>query len=316
LWPVSDRRTCWQPGINTARCNCAVRGSLSFDWSWRDGRRVLEPHPQHEAPGADCVCGLYSWRRPRPGWHHNRHLVAGGMVCGAVASWGQLQVHNTGFRAEHACVVTLAYPPGTGAEAVHRLEQVAAVYRVELVPLDRLEEAASRHGSPLPESLKADDEADQTPSPVGSLRTAAPRPDRQPATARTGSGHPPPLGSEPLPVRDRVGIGLILLSGLATACGSTMWFGRGTVAWVGLWMVAAGFAGAFVTAWCLEPHKALKHAGHRIRHHARSAASRPRRSQPPPAMTDAEFYAVEDALEPLYRHGNDLSSSLDPYRNM
>jgi hypothetical protein len=30
-------------------------------------------------------------------------------------------------------------------------------------------------------------------------------------------------------------------------------------------------------------------------------------------MTKAEFDAIEDALEPLYRHGNGLDNKLDPY---
>jgi hypothetical protein len=85
------------------------------------------------------------------------------MVCGAVASWSRLQVHGDGFRAEHACVVVLAYPPGTRADEVRKLERVAARYRVELVPLDHLEEAASRHGSPLPDSLRPEEEPEATP---------------------------------------------------------------------------------------------------------------------------------------------------------
>ena len=76
------------------------------------------------------------------------------MVCGAVASWSRLQVHGDGFRAAHACVVVLAYPALTRADEVRKLERVAGRYRVELVPLARLEEAASRHGSPLPDSVR------------------------------------------------------------------------------------------------------------------------------------------------------------------
>ena len=36
-------------------------GALTIDWSVQDGRRVLEPHPSHEAPEGDCACGVYSW---------------------------------------------------------------------------------------------------------------------------------------------------------------------------------------------------------------------------------------------------------------
>jgi hypothetical protein len=163
LWPISDRRSPWETGINDARCNCSVDGSTSLDASRRDGRRVPECHPEHEAPDADCTCGLYSWRRPRSGWALDHRLAAGSMVCGAVASWGRLQVHRDGFRAARACVVALAYPPGTRADVVRKLERVARRYRVELVALDRLEETASRHGSPLPDSLRPQEEQEAMP---------------------------------------------------------------------------------------------------------------------------------------------------------
>lgn len=45
----------------------------------------------------------------------------------------------------------------------------------------------------------------------------------------------------------------------------------------------------------LRPHKAVKHASHRLRHHARGL--RPRRERAGPAMTDAEFDAIEYALD-------------------
>jgi predicted secreted Zn-dependent protease len=63
-----------------------------------------------------------------------------------------LQVHDTGFRAEYACVVTLSYH-GT-ADALTVLRAIASRYRVDLVTLAELEQAASRHGSPLPDDLR------------------------------------------------------------------------------------------------------------------------------------------------------------------
>lgn len=310
LWPISDRRRAWEPGINTARCNCVVPGTLSFDWSWRDGRRVLEPHPRHEAPSEGCTCGLYSWRRPRQGWKHNRSFASASTVWGAVASWGRLQVHGPGFRAEHACVVTLAYPPSVSAEAMKKLARVAQRYRVELVPLDRLEEAASRHGSPLPDSLRPEGEPEQPPT--------RPRPDEQPGGAGSRLRRSPRPGLEPLPTRDRLGLALIGLSGGAEACGSFMWLGRGSIGWVGAALVAGGAVGICLTLWWLEPHKAAKHVGHRIRHHARNAQERRRkaRQRSQPTMTDAEFEALEDALEPLYKHGNDMSNGVGPYQGL
>jgi len=152
LWPLTDNRRPWEPGINTARCNCH-RDGLEFDWTWHDGRRVLAPAPPHAAPDGACSCGLYSWRRPRPAWAGDPKCAAGRVVVGAVASWGRMQVHKAGFRAEHACVVTLATPPGASAATRAELERIARRYRVDLVALARLEEAASRHGTPLPDAL-------------------------------------------------------------------------------------------------------------------------------------------------------------------
>jgi hypothetical protein len=163
LWPLSSQRRPWAPGINVARCNCENPQSLQFEWSWYDGRRVLEPAPAHAAPDARCDCGLYSWRRPLPQWQDDERFASGQRISGAVASWGHLQVHDSGFRAEHACVVTLAYPEQTTPDALTLLEQVADHYRVDLVPLADLEQAASQHGTPFPDWVTPSSDAIATP---------------------------------------------------------------------------------------------------------------------------------------------------------
>lgn len=175
LWPLHSTRRPWSPGVNTARCNCGTSNSLRFEWAWHEGRRVLEPAPEHEAPDSDCVCGLYSLRHPRkawfdtPAWNASRHVV------GAVASWGHIQVHSAGLRAEHACVVSLAYHPDTAPDGLQALERIAERYRVELVPLVELELAASRHGTPLPESMhpvRHGDVPHEHPTPNGESQSA------------------------------------------------------------------------------------------------------------------------------------------------
>lgn len=328
LWPASDHRAPWVPGINTARCNCGVRGALSFDWSLRDGQRVLEPHPQHEAPETDCTCGLYSWRRPRSQWKTAFRLKDGRMVCGAVASWGRVMVHDDGFRAEHACVVMLGYPADTDPGALEKLRRVAEKYRVDLVRLDQLEEAASRHGSPVPDTIRPDPQPDPDPhtEPTRRTRPTPPRltaadqatTERSPAGPSTRSRHVPPPGLEPIATKETVGIGLILAFALADAAAGYMWLGRGTTALVGLGIGGGSVLGITLTAWWLEPHKAAKrvhtHARHRLGHWRQK-----RREQAQADgghMSDAEFEAIEDALEPLYRHGNDLTNSFDPYRGL
>lgn len=182
LWPLADRRNAWQPGVNTARCNCLTRPGvndvLKFEWIWRDGKRVLEPAPPHVAPATDCECGLYSWRQPRRIWGSDPRYRAGTRVCGAVASWGRMQVHHDGFRAEHACVVALAYPPDTESAAFATLRRVADAYRVELVPLAELEEAARHRGAPLPANVGPEEHvASELSRPPGR------QPDRDPSSS-------------------------------------------------------------------------------------------------------------------------------------
>lgn len=154
LWPLHSARRPWVPGINTARCNCGTWRSLRFEWYWHQGRRVLEPAPEHPAPDPQCECGLYSWRRPKRAWYQAPAPGPPLLIAGAVASWGHLQVHKDGFRAEHACVVTLGYHTETMADALDVLVHIAARYGVDLVPLSDLEKAASRHGTPLPATLR------------------------------------------------------------------------------------------------------------------------------------------------------------------
>lgn len=144
LWPLHTARRPWLPGINIARCDSQIRVAGV----------LIGPAPGHVAPDAACHCGLYSWRRPQGAWHNEPLWVATRRVFGAVASWGHIQVHATGFRAEYACIVVLGYHPRTPPDAVVTLERIAARYRVELVPLEYLVQAASRHGAPLPETLR------------------------------------------------------------------------------------------------------------------------------------------------------------------
>ena len=93
----------WDPGVNTAVCAREVR---------------------HAPPVADCMCGLYALTDPA-----DRRLdFRADQAVGAIAAWGDLEVHRTGFRAEHACVTALALP-----ERVDEPEPVEAPER-EPVP--------------------------------------------------------------------------------------------------------------------------------------------------------------------------------------
>lgn len=164
LWPISDRRQPWQPGVNQARCNRAntrspglrshVGDQLLLGVSRSNGRVVLEWLPAHDAPIADCDCGLYSWRRPPGEWYGDPSSSELPNVVGAVASWGALHVHDAGFRAQYACIVTLAHPDDAASDVLTELQAIASRYGIELAPLSALESVASLYGAPLPDDLR------------------------------------------------------------------------------------------------------------------------------------------------------------------
>lgn len=123
-WTYSQ--AAWAAGVTTAEC-ALVRA--------------------HRPPVASCSCGLYALRDPSD----PRLDFRGDQVVGAIAAWGDLEVHRTGFRAEHACVVAIAVPERPDDELLDRLERVAARHRVRLVPASELSAEACRHGAPLPD---------------------------------------------------------------------------------------------------------------------------------------------------------------------
>jgi glycine cleavage system H protein len=131
----------WQPGANRAVCARDVR---------------------HEPPVADCMCGLYALTDPS-----DRRLdFRADQAVGAIAAWGDLEVHRTGFRAEQACVTALALPERAGFEQRAALARAAERYGVPLVAPDRLSDEALRHGAPLPDDL-------WTPGPTWPARRGA-----------------------------------------------------------------------------------------------------------------------------------------------
>jgi hypothetical protein len=83
------------------------------------------------APALDCSCGVYATsdlRDPGTAWrsgpHYARHVI------GAVALWGRVVEHETGYRAQHARPIALL----DGYEA----RRVADAYGVPLLSADEL----------------------------------------------------------------------------------------------------------------------------------------------------------------------------------
>lgn len=120
----------WEPGVNTARCE--LHRVVS-------GRRAARHHP----PAPDCMCGLYALAAADDRRLHG----ADDQIVGAIAAWGDIELHRTGFRAEHAAVVALALPLEERREAAARA--AAARYDVPLVQRDELPVVALRYGRPI-----------------------------------------------------------------------------------------------------------------------------------------------------------------------
>ena len=129
LRPFSADGT-WEPGVNTAACHS-------------------EPNPRHIPPVADCSCGFYALHDDRDrrftSWFNDS-----GHALGAIAAWGEMEVHWPGFRAQHACVVALVLPQRATATHERKLREAADRYRVDLVSRDQLRRAGRRHADWLP----------------------------------------------------------------------------------------------------------------------------------------------------------------------
>jgi len=126
LWALrADDR--WRRGVQTAHCAVA----------------------DHAAPAKGCTCGIHAWYAPAP-----RGASAGtpDFVAGAVALWGQIELHAHGMRAEHALVVALALPFSRGDKR-RRVLAAADGLDVAAVPARRLLATALEHGELIPRRM-------------------------------------------------------------------------------------------------------------------------------------------------------------------
>lgn len=114
----------WVPGVNTAHCE-----------------RAGHPDP---APGHDCQCGLHAWYRPCP----RLGYAAPDLVGGAVALWGEVELHPTGLRAQYAAIIALVLPLSRASKR-RRVMAIADALGVDIVPARQLTSAALDHGVPI-----------------------------------------------------------------------------------------------------------------------------------------------------------------------
>ncbi|MEX2196628.1 MAG: hypothetical protein WD844_15205 [Thermoleophilaceae bacterium] len=158
LRPASYSRAVWEPGPNRAACH-----ALNFKRGLRD--------PPHAAPHGDCSCGLYAFHAAstlEEGFRREDHCA------GVVAGWGELELHQDGFRAEWAAVLALAGDTASGTRR-DRLAATAARYRVPLIPFDALEAYGREFARPLvADAPAAPARAPHRPAPLLSVRPDRP----------------------------------------------------------------------------------------------------------------------------------------------
>ncbi|MFL5861786.1 MAG: hypothetical protein ACJ780_13565 [Solirubrobacteraceae bacterium] len=121
----------WHRGVHTAHCSAHA----------------------HAAPANGCTCGIYAWYAPTP---RGASALTPDLVAGAVALWGQIELHAHGMRAQNAMVVALALPFSRGGKR-GRIRAAAAALDVPAVPARRLKTVALRHGDVIPRRMRPPD---------------------------------------------------------------------------------------------------------------------------------------------------------------
>jgi hypothetical protein len=163
LWSLRTKER-WHRGVETAHCDLGTHAG--------------------PAPANGCSCGIYAWYAPPP---RGASAMTSDLVAGAVALWGQVELHAHGMRAQHAMVVALALPFSWGAKR-RRIVAAADALEVSAVPARKLVSTALAHGALLPKRMRPPDtvpnkrQAPGEPAPAR-LRAVA---DGYPGRSRTG----------------------------------------------------------------------------------------------------------------------------------
>jgi hypothetical protein len=162
LWSLraTDR---WRRGVQSARCD--------------------EGGHTSSAPANGCTCGFYAWYRPPP---RGASAATPDLVAGAVALWGQIELHAHGMRAQHAMVVAVALPFSWGDKR-RRILAAADALDIAAVPARKLNAAALQHGELIPRWMRPPDtmpnkrQAPGEPAPARLAAVADGYPRRPPA---------------------------------------------------------------------------------------------------------------------------------------
>jgi hypothetical protein len=130
--------------------DCLLRSPWASSWVWRPGavtarcrQTRLTGWVTHAAPGRNCTCGLYAYNEL------DQRLLEGAWCVGAIAAWGEMELHPSGFRTQHACVVALAAAPGVGLADRELISRTAERYGLSTVPVRKLAEEGLLHARPV-----------------------------------------------------------------------------------------------------------------------------------------------------------------------
>jgi hypothetical protein len=122
----------WEGRTLHATCLPVQRPMMPGHDGWVD-----EPHA---APHPDCECGIYAYHRPgRRNWFGEFDWVEG-----VITTWGRIELHDDGLRAEHARIEALI----RRAE-LPDVERIAARLGCEIVDREQVGAASLRYGAPL-----------------------------------------------------------------------------------------------------------------------------------------------------------------------
>lgn len=153
LRPSNENFSAWKVGENRAKCekdSFLASVGLLLNAYTTGGTEETAP-ANHDAPHAACDCGFY-------GWHSlerlAQHAPSDGVIHGAFAAWGKVEVHADGFRAEYAQPVVFGYSDLYTLRAHRAAEEFAHTHGIRLVSLEELPEFASVFGQPVPEDLR------------------------------------------------------------------------------------------------------------------------------------------------------------------
>jgi hypothetical protein len=99
----------------------------------------------HPAPATGCSCGIYALH-PRPSSARTVFAVASGgqaTAAGIVAVWGEVEVHEAGFRARFAHPTAFVLDNNAAPGYARRIEAVAAAHRAAVIRVASAEELLS-----------------------------------------------------------------------------------------------------------------------------------------------------------------------------